>query len=133
MKIIKLSTRIFLGLMALAFCKVGIEALVNPVPVLANVQIELLNTNALSSMRAVYGGMHFVFGLFCLYGIFKNPASALGLIVLYTAGFVLGRLTGIIVDGTPDEFVTSWLATETVSLLIAGFLLNKISQETIQA
>lgn len=126
MNILHRSTQLFLGLMALAFCKVGIETMVNPIPVLANVGIDLNTVSALSSMRAVYGGMHFVFGIFCFYGIFKNTSAALGLVVLYTLGFVVGRVSGIIMDGQPNEFVLTWLITESVSLLIAGFLLTKL-------
>ena len=118
-------TQIFLGLMALAFCKVGIETLINPISVLANVGIELDNSSALSSMRAVYGGMHLVFGLFCAYGIFKQTRAALGLVVLYTTGFVIGRVSGVFMDGEPNEFVITWLITETISLFIAVFLLAK--------
>jgi Domain of unknown function (DUF4345) len=122
---IQRGTQIFLGLMALAFCKVGIETLIDPIPVLANVGIDLTTTSALSSMRAVYGGMHLVFGIFCFYGIFRQTRMALTLVVLYTAGFVIGRLSGILLDGEPNEFVFTWLITESLSLMITGFLLIK--------
>lgn len=115
--------KIFLGLMALAFANTGIQALLDPQAVLAQVGITLDNASALSSMRAVYGGMHLVFGLFCLYGIFRNPAAPLMLVVLYTAGFTIGRLSGIVADGPPNAFVTTWMITEIVSgLLAAGAL-----------
>ena len=120
----KRATQIFLGLMGLAFCKVGIEALINPQAVLDAVGIMLTNPSAHSSMRAVYGGMHLAFGLFCFYGIFRDSATALKIIALYTSGFVLGRVSGIIVDGQPNEFVSTWLITEIVSGLFAGFLLR---------
>lgn len=73
--ILKRTTQVFLALMALAFCKAGIEALLNPQAVLSNVGIELNNPSALSSMRAVYGGMHLVFGLFCFWGSSKVSRS----------------------------------------------------------
>lgn len=112
--------KIILGLMALAFCKTGVEALANPQAVLAQVGIVLDNTSALSSMRAVYGGMHLVFGLFCVFGIVRNPAAPLTLVVLYTMGFTIGRVTGILIDGAPNEFVSTWLMTEVISGLLAG-------------
>lgn len=130
MKIIYRVTQVFLALMGLAFCRVGIDSLIDPVPVLANVGVELNNISALSSMRAVYGGMHLAFGLFCFYGIFKHTRIALVLVVLYTAGFVLGRVSGILVDGNPNEFVLTWLTTEIISLAIAIFLLIKFKPAT---
>lgn len=126
MKAIKISATVFLALMGLAFAKVGIEALTNPQAVLANVGIELTNSSALSSMRAVYGGMHLVFGLFCFWGAYKMRREALGLVTLYTIGFVAGRLSGIVADGAPNAFVSQWLATESISLAIAAFLLFKL-------
>lgn len=129
MKAIKISATVFLALMGLAFAKVGIEALTNPQAVLANVGIELNNSSALSSMRAVYGGMHLVFGLFCFWGAYKMKREALGLVTLYTIGFVAGRLSGIVADGAPNAFVSQWLVTETISLAIAAFLLFKLRKQ----
>jgi len=117
----------FLALMGLAFCKTGIASLLDPQAVMDNVGILLTNTSAQSSMRAVYGGMHLVFGLFCIYGIFGNTQSSLLLVVLYTTGFTVGRVSGILVDGMPNEFVFTWLATEVVSGAIAFILLRRLS------
>lgn len=126
----KKGSQVFLAIMALAFCKVGIEALVNPQAVLDAVGISLTNPSAFSSMRAVYGGMHLMFGLFCVYGIFRDARTALTIILLYTTGFVIGRVSGIAIDGMPNEFVNTWLITEIVSGMLAGsflFFANKTS------
>jgi len=121
--ITKRFSQVFLGLMGLAFCKVGFEALIDPQAVLAQVGISLDNASALSSMRAVYGGMHLVFGLSCIWGIFKNPENPLLLVLLYTIGFTLGRVSGIISDGAPNSFVVTWLITEIVSGVLAATVL----------
>ena len=126
-------TQIFLGLMGLAFCKVGVEALLTPQAVMANVGIVLDNSSALSSIRAVYGGMHFVFGAFCIWGIFKGSKGPLLLVTLYTAGFVFGRLAGIVIDGAPNTFVITWLLTEFISLAIAASLLTFSKDEVYQS
>lgn len=130
----KKGSQVFLALMALAFCKVGIEALVNPQAVLDAVGISLTNPSAFSSMRAVYGGMHLIFGLFCLYGIFRDSRTALTLIVLYTTGFAIGRISGLLVEGMPNEFVNTWLITEVFSgLLAGGFLYYATRPSTAKA
>lgn len=120
--------------MGLAFCKVGVEALISPQAVLSTVDISLDTISALSSMRAVYGGMHLVFGIFCFWGIFKNVQAPLLLVALYTAGFVIGRVSGIILDGSPNSFVTTWLFTEAFSLLVSVallFLLQKKGEQKL--
>jgi len=118
--------QIFLALMALAFCKTGIETLINPQAVMNNVGIILNNSSAESSMRAVYGGMHLVFGLFCVYGIFRNVPQALTLVALYTLGFTIGRTSGILITGMPNQFVITWLITEVVCGVIAATLIFRL-------
>jgi len=122
--------KILLGLLGLAFAKTGIETLIDPQAVLDQVGITLDNASALSSMRAVYGGMHLVFGLFCLSGIFRNQAAALTLVILYTAGFTLGRLSGILADGPPNSFVITWLFTEIASGALATWALIMVIHES---
>lgn len=126
-------TQVFLALMGLAFCKTGVEALIDPQAVMNNVGILLDNSSATSSMRAVYGGMHVVFGLFCVYGIFRNSKQSLLLVVLYTTGFTIGRVSGIIADGMPNQFVVTWLITEVVCGVVAGALYLKVKSLTDRA
>ena len=128
--ITKRFTQFFLGLMALAFAKVGIETLINPHAVLAQVGILLDNASAISSMRAVYGGMHLAFGLYCLVGIFLNLKGGLQLVALYTGGFITGRLWGVIIEGVPNSFVATWLITETISFTIAITLIIAAYRKT---
>jgi hypothetical protein len=118
-------TQVFLALMGLAFAKTGIESLIDPQAVMNNVGIILDNPSAESSIRAVYGGMHLVFGLFCIYGIFENAKMALTLVVLYTVGFTIGRLFSIVLNGAPNSFVITWLMTEIVCGVIAGWLVSR--------
>jgi hypothetical protein len=86
------------------------------------------NASAESSMRAVYGGMHLVFGLFCIYGIFKNAPGALLLVILYTLGFTIGRLSGVLANETPNAFVLTWMATEIACGVIASVLLVRLNK-----
>ena len=123
MKTISRISLFFLLLMGLAFANVGVQALLSPQGIMDNVGIMLNNTSAISSIRAIYGGMHLVFGLFCFLGAFKMQREALGLVMLYTLGFTSGRLIGIGAEGAPNSFVMTWLVTEIVSCLIAGGLL----------
>lgn len=121
----KLFNQIFMGLMALAFAKVGIEALISPGSVVANVGIVLDNPAALSSIRAVYGGLHLMLGLYCLWGAVKSDRAPVVVVLLYTSGFVTGRIFSIAIDGIPNSFVLTWLATETICLAISGLLLAR--------
>ena len=127
----KMTTRfaqVFLGIMGLAFCKVGIEALIDPQAVLRQVGIALDNPSAMSSMRAVYGGMHLAFGMLCFWSALKRPVPALWLVALYTAGFVTGRTVSLVIDGAPNPFVLTWLGTEVFSHVVSVVLLTLFHQ-----
>src|SRR6187549_208993 len=128
MMIITRFAQVFLGIMGLAFCKVGIEGLIDPQAVLQQVGITLDNPSAMSSMRAVYGGMHLFFGLMCFWSAMKEPASALRLVALYTSGFVIGRAISFVIDGAPNPFVFTWLGTEAFSLVASIVLLSLLRQ-----
>lgn len=130
--ILKRTIQVFLALMGLAFCKAGLEAMLAPQSVLSNVGIDLTNASALSAMRAVYGGMHFVFGLFCFWGIFKTLHEPLKLVALYTTGFIIGRVISWSIDGTPNSFVITWLITEAFSLTVSIILLTLLQKKSIQ-
>ena len=123
-------TQVFLAIMGLAFCKVGIETMFDPQAVLLQVGIVLDNPSALSSMRAVYGGMHLAFGGLCFWSVAVRPAPGLGLVVLYTTGFVAGRVASLAVDGIPNSFVLTWLGTEAFSLVVSLLLLKLTKQPT---
>jgi hypothetical protein len=125
-------SQVFLVLMGLAFSKTGLESLIDPQAVMNNVGIVLDNSSAASSMRAVYGGLHLVFGLFCFFGVLRNARQSLLLIVLYTTGFTIGRMSGIIADGMPNQFVFTWLITEVVCGAIAAVLFVKLRARSPQ-
>ena len=123
--------KIFLGLIGMAFCKTGIETLIDPQAVLAQVGIILDNPSAVSSMRAIYGGLHLVIGVYCVVGIFRNPEPPLMFVLLYTIGFTLGRFSGILVDGQPNAFVMTWLITEMVSGALATYALIVVKKSAV--
>jgi hypothetical protein len=48
--------------------------------------------------------------------------------LLYTVGFTIGRLSGIAAEGTPNEFVSTWLITEVISGALAASCLYFLSK-----
>lgn len=111
--------------MALPTLMVGLTALFDPQTIMAQVDVLLDNNSAKSSTRAIYGGMHLAFGLFFLYGAFRAQKEALWVLFLYGAGFVLGRFLSLVMDGSPNSFISTWIFVETATAVAAGFLLRK--------
>jgi hypothetical protein len=122
-------TKWFLLFMALPTLLVGLTALFDPNAIMGQVDVFLDNNSAKSSTRAIYGGMHIAFGLFFLYGAFKDQKTALWILFLYGTGFVAGRLLSLGLDGMPNPFISTWIFVESFTALFTGWLLfQKISQ-----
>lgn len=116
--------KIFLLLAGAIFVGVGAYNLALPVDAISIFEIELRHVSSLNEIRANYGGMHLLLGLFFLYGAhaqhFRLPA--LLFVAVFTGGLVLGRVVSLALDGSPNPFVWAFLALEAVGCL-AGVLL----------
>ena len=119
--------KVFLLFAAVPTLLVGLQGLIDPQGIMDNVDVILGNNSGKSSTRAIYGGMHIMFGGFIAYGAFKAQREALLILALYTIGFVLGRVTSLILDGMPNAFISTWIFVEAGFAIIATyFLLKKV-------
>ena len=118
------AAQICLVVAALAFLMVGIGHLVIPLTMLAPMNIQLGGVNGFNEIRANYGGMHSLMGVFFLSGalVTKLRETALMTLAIFTTGLVLGRMVSIAIDGLPGTFIWLLLAGELV-LAIAVWLL----------
>ena len=110
----KTTVKIVLGLVALTTLLVGLQGFFDPQAIMDNVQTTLDNNSALSSTRANYGGMHIAFGVMFLLGALSPEfrRTALWVLALYTTGYGAGRLYSLLMDGTPNTFIGTWLFVE---------------------
>ena len=119
------ATQICLAIAALAFLIVGIGHLLVPLTMVEPMSIQLQGINAFNEIRANYGGMHSLMGIFFLLGVFvtKLREAALVTLAIFTSGLVLGRLVSIAVDGVPGTFIWLLLVGEFMIAVIAWLLL----------
>lgn len=120
-----MAAKILLLLSGLVFAGVGLTSLVSPQTGVDPLGLQLVTINSLNEIRANYGGMHLLLGLFMLGGAVRDiwQRQALLIIALFTGGLVLGRVTSLLVDGTPDSVILSFLLIEAVGCLWATALL----------
>lgn len=125
--------QIFLGLSALAFIAIGVNALLDPVAAMDGLELLPQTVTATNEIRANYGGMHIAFGLIMLAATVKAPLQvfALGLNLVITAGLVSGRVISLVVDGMPNDMVLVLIAVEGVSAVIAGLLLYWLNKAPV--
>ena len=114
-----MSTRFVTGLAGLFFLALGIGGLVNPRWVMDFVGYSSTAATplALGEVRAVYGGLFAVMGLFTIVAATNPPGNrgALLLIGLLWFGVCGGRLAGAYLDGDPG--LPGWIAAGVEFLL----------------
>lgn len=110
-----------LAISALLFIAIGIAHLLDPAGAIAPTGIEISSVSGHNEVRANYGGMILLLGLYFLAGALRPPLRAQTLLVLalFCTGLVLGRSVSLVVDGDPGLMMNSFLALEVVGAALA--------------
>jgi hypothetical protein len=90
-----------------------------------------LRPNALTDVRATYGGFQIGSGLFLLWAV-ADPARVRTALVLQTitiAAIASCRIVGIAIDGSPNGFLISALASEITFTAIGLFALRRLPDQ----
>lgn len=111
---------------------VSAMAFFSPQAVMNLVATDLPNTDAISSIRGVYGGVGFTLLTCILYTLRRNVTESLGLLSIFWGLYAVSRIMTIFIDGRLGAFGTRWLVIETIFALTA-LLLWKLSTRTRNA
>ena len=115
---------IFFAAMGLFF---GLWYLIAPTGLTDPTGFGPLGPNALTDVRATYGGFQIGAGLFLLWAV-ADPARVRTALVLQTltiGAIASCRLVGIAIDGSPNAFLLSALASEIVFTAVGLFALSR--------
>ena len=126
-KTISIASKGFILLSAVSLSSVSAMAFVNPQSVMNLVQVQLNNTDALSSIRGVYGGVGLTLVISLLYLVKKDVQKGLAFLCLLWGLYAVSRVMTIFAEGRLGAFGTQWLLIETLFFAIAASLmyLNK--------
>jgi hypothetical protein len=126
-KWINLASKGFIGLSSVSLLSVSLMAFSNPQSVMDLVRVQLDNTDALSSIRGVYGGVGLTLVISLLYLMVKDVQKGLAFLCLLWGFYAASRLITIFVEGTLGAFGSQWLVIESVffSIATALFFLRK--------
>lgn len=126
LKIINVTSKGFIVFSALSLLSVSIMAIANPQSVMDLVGVQLPNTDALSSIRGVYGGVGLSIVISLCYLTFKDQTLAIGFLCMLWGFYALSRITTIYMEGKLGAFGNQWLQIELVlcGVAIALFWAN---------
>lgn len=115
--------RLVLGFYGVCFLIFGVWSLLAPANMAKILGYELTTAVSQAEMRTFYGGLEIGIAVFLL-APFVQPqlyAPALWALTAMGCGFVIGRLTGIFVDGASGGFIYGALVWE-IAAAVLGFL-----------
>ena len=92
-------------------------AFADPRAVMALVQVELPNTDALSSVRGVFGGVGITLLLLLGHLWRQERRTAIGFLAVLWGLYAFSRALTIVLDGALGAFGTQWIAIETLLCL----------------
>ena len=121
-----------LGSAGIGIAVIGAIYLVAPEFILGVYGIKVQSASEANLFRGAYGGMFIAFAaLFCL-GALRDRfmRSARAALLVFMAGFALGRIVSIIVDGVPHILLVGILVVE---LAYSGAVLYLIRREAARA
>ena len=120
---IRTSNILFVGISIIGLASVSILSLFDPQATMDLVRIKLDNTDAISSIRGIYGGvgMSIISGL--TYLLITKIILAIRFLTLFWFSYAFSRLITILVDGPLGEFGNQWLTIETAFFVLGAVLL----------
>lgn len=117
--LIRLTSYVWMMLSVVALAWVTLQALYSPQSVMDLVHVSLnQNTDAISSIRGVYGGVGVTLLVWLCYGLVKSPKLVLSFLALFWGMYALSRIITIFQEGALGSFGTQWLYVETFFCLV---------------
>ncbi len=120
----------YLVFSVLALLYVSILGLISPHQVMEMVQVNLDNTDAISSIRGVYGGVGLTICISLIYLLLQKPDLAFAFMIMFWGAYALSRIMTIFLEGSLGDFGSNWLKIESRLFLIGiGLLFIKKFKE----
>ena len=121
-KILSISSKAFIIVSILSLAYVAMLSMLNPRATMNLVGVSLPNTDALSSIRGVYGGVGLTIVISLIYLLIKDILKALAFLTLFWGFYALSRFITIAVDGPLGDFGSQWSVIEMSFCILAGSL-----------
>lgn len=124
---IRMSNVLYVGTSILGLASVSILSLIDPQSTMDLVNVKLDNTDAISSIRGIYGGVGLSIISSLSYLLITKIILAIRFLTMFWFSYASSRLITIIVDGPLGDFGNQWISIES-AFGILGLILLIIDQ-----
>ncbi len=128
-KIIRIVSKIFISFSILSIGYVSLLSLFDPHATMAMVNLELSNTDAISSIRGIYGGVGLVITGSLVFMLLREVDRGLLFLALFWGAYAISRMWTIASDGPLGSFGTQWLTIE-AALCVLSLVVLLLSHRT---
>lgn len=122
-KNIKISSKIYIGFSAFSLGYVAILSLISPQSTMKLVATTLPNTDAISSIRGIYGGVGLIITIQLIYLLIKDYKKGLLFLILFWGAYAISRLITMFVNGPLGTFGNQWMVIEFTFCILGVVLL----------
>lgn len=122
-KNIKIASKIYIGFSAFSLGYVAILSLISPQSTMNLVATPLPNTDAISSIRGIYGGVGLIITIQLIYLLIKDYKKGLLFLILFWGAYAISRLITMFVDGSLGTFGNQWMVIESTFCVLGVVLL----------
>jgi hypothetical protein len=122
-KIIKIMSKLYIGFSILSLAYVSLLSIYSPQATMNLVGTPLPNTDAISSIRGIYGGVGLVITFTLIYFLLNDIKKGLIFLMCFWSAYAFSRLITIWVDGPLGDFGSQWLVIESSFGILAMVLL----------
>lgn len=121
-KITQISSQTYLVFSIVSLAYVALLSLIDPQATMNLVGTTLPNTDALSSIRGIYGGVGMVIVFQLSYWLIKELPKGLLFLTFFWGAYAISRLITIFSDGPLGDFGSQWIVIETTFFLLGVIL-----------
>jgi len=132
-KVIKISSQVYIGFSIFSLGYVSLLSMYSPQATMDLVATPLPNTDAISSIRGIYGGVGLVITLCLIYLLLNDIKKGLIFLSLFWGAYAVSRLITMGVDGPLGSFGSQWLVIESVFCILAFVLLLFYNKTQVQS
>ena len=130
-KVLGLSTKGYVGFCVLSLAYLSVASFIAPQSTMDLVNLELGNTDAISSIRGIYGGVGLTITTSLIYlFIQKKIHEILLFLSLFWGLYAISRYITILVDGKLGDFGNQWIVIESV-LCMVGIILIRYNKRNV--
>lgn len=120
---IRMSTILYAGTSILGLASVSILSLIDPQSTMDLVDVKLDNTDAISSIRGIYGGVGISIISGLSYLLMTKIILAIRFLTMFWFSYASSRLITMVVDGPLGDFGNQWISIESAFGILGLILL----------